>query len=152
MDEFSWSKNAQPHLIRRQIVNMSVPDMFHVHIFPSSIPVNLACEADLARLRSLFPGKELYLVAGSDVIANASAYKKPVSENSIHTFHHILFKRNSQDEAQQQRDREARKCLTGKIVELTLPPELEDISSTRIRDNLDQGRDISQLIDPVVQE
>ena len=152
VDEFSWSKNAQPHLIRRQIVNMSVPDMFHVHIFPSSIPVNLACEADLARLRSLFPGKELYLVAGSDVIANASAYKKPVSENSIHTFHHILFKRNSQDEAQQQRDREARKCLTGKIVELTLPPELEDISSTRIRDNLDQGRDISQLIDPVVQE
>ena len=152
IDEFSWSKNAQPHLIRRQIVNMSVPDMFHVHIFPSSIPVNLTCEADLIRLRSLFPGKELYLVAGSDVIANASAYKKPATENSIHTFNHILFSRNSQDEAQQQRDRAARRCLQGKILELSLPPELEDISSTRIRDNLDQGRDISQLIDPVVQE
>ena len=152
IDEFSWSKNAQPHLIRRQIVNMSVPDMFHVHIFPSSIPVNLTCEADLVRLRSLFPGKELYLVAGSDVIANASAYKKPATENSIHTFNHILFSRNAQDEAQQKRDRQARQCLQGKIVELSLPPELEDISSTRIRDNLDQGRDISQLIDPVVQE
>ena len=152
VDEFSWSKNAQPHLIRRQIVNMSVPDMFHVHIFPSSIPVNLTCEADLIRLRSLFPGKELYLVAGSDVIANASAYKKPATAHSIHTFHHILFTRNAEDEAQRQRDLAARRCLQGKILELSLPPELEDISSTRIRENLDQGRDISQLIDPVVQE
>lgn len=152
VDEFSWSKNTQPHLIRRQIVNMSVPDMFHVHLFPSSVPVNLTCEADLVRLRGLFPGRELYLVAGSDVITNASAYKKTATPNSIHTFNHILFARNTQDEAQQARDLQARSCLQGDVIELTLPPELEDISSTRIRDNLDQGRDISQLIDPVVQE
>ena len=32
-----------------------------------------------------------------------------------------------------------------------LPMYLEDISSTRIRENIDQGRDISRLIDPVAQ-
>mgnify|MGYP000846621390 CR=1 FL=1 len=33
-----------------------------------------------------------------------------------------------------------------------LPRELEDISSTKIRENIDNHRDISSLIDPVVQE
>lgn len=152
VDEFSWSKNAQPHLIRRQIVNMSVPDMFHVHLFPSNIPVNLACDNDLQTLRSLFPGRELYLVMGSDVVTNASAYKKPVTETSIHNFNHLLFSRNAANPEQMERDHEAQKCIRGKVVELSLPTELEDISSTRIRDSLDEGRDISQLVDPVVQE
>jgi hypothetical protein len=42
--------------------------------------------------------------------------------------------------------------ITGKLIELELPEELEEISSTRIRENIDQNRDISNLIDPVVQE
>ena len=43
-------------------------------------------------------------------------------------------------------------CITGKVEELELPKSLEDISSTRIRENIDKHRDISSLIDPVVQE
>ena len=38
MDEFSWSKKTQPHLVRRQIVNMSMADEFHVNLFPDDIP------------------------------------------------------------------------------------------------------------------
>ena len=41
--------------------------------------------------------------------------------------------------------------MTGSIRELKLPVYLEDISSTRIRENIDRGRDISNLIDPVAQ-
>ncbi|MDE6956183.1 MAG: cytidyltransferase-related domain protein, partial [Oscillospiraceae bacterium] len=41
VDEFSWSKKAQPHLIRRQIVNMSVAGDFQVHQFPDDITVNI---------------------------------------------------------------------------------------------------------------
>ena len=41
--------------------------------------------------------------------------------------------------------------MSGKIRELKLPVYLEDISSTRIRENIDLGRDISNLIDPVAQ-
>ena len=78
MDEFSWSKKAQPHLIRRQIVNLSVAGDFHVHLFPDDIPVNIANPADLKRLRKLFPGQEVYLVVGSDVVGNAPPSRSPL--------------------------------------------------------------------------
>ena len=38
------------------------------------------------------------------------------------------------------------------VLELTLPEELEEISSTRIREAVDANRDISHLIDPMAQE
>ena len=53
IDEFSWSKKTQPHLVRRQIVNMSMADEFYVHLFPDDIPINIANPADLKRLRQL---------------------------------------------------------------------------------------------------
>ncbi len=93
VDEFSWSKKAQPHLIRRQIVNMSVADEFHVNLFPDDIPVNIANPADLKRLKEVFAGREVYIVVGSDVIANASSYKKEPCDNSIHSMNHIAFRR-----------------------------------------------------------
>ena len=75
IDEFSWSKKAQPSLVRRQIVSMSVADVFDVYLFPHDIPVNLASPLDLDRLREVFAGRELYLAVGSDVVANASSYR-----------------------------------------------------------------------------
>lgn len=60
VDEFSWSKKAQPHLIRRQIVSMSVADEFHVNLFPDEIPVNIANPADLKRLRGVFRKRAVY--------------------------------------------------------------------------------------------
>ena len=86
IDEFSWSKKTQPHLVRRQIVNMSIADEFYVHLFPDNTPVNIANPADLRRLKEMFPTEELYIVVGSDVIHNASSYKKDPEENSIHSF------------------------------------------------------------------
>ncbi|MCI8512615.1 MAG: cytidyltransferase-related domain protein [Lachnospiraceae bacterium] len=147
VDEFSWSKKTQPHLVRRQIVNMSVADEFYVHLFPDEISVNIANPKDLKRLKEVFKEQELYIVVGSDVIHNASSYKKEPSENSIHGFHHLVFRR-----AGEENPADLYKCLTGKVVELELPAALEDISSTKIRENIDNHRDISSLIDPVVQE
>lgn len=148
VDEFSWSKKPQPHLIRRQIINMSVAGDFHVYLFPDDIPVNIANPADLKRLCGLFEGQELYLVAGADVIAGASAYKKTPEPWSIHTMNHIVFSRPDQPELPSKKAL----GLTGDLMELRLPPELEDISSTRIRENVDQNRDISHFIDPVIQD
>ena len=64
IDEFSWSKKAQPSLVRRQIVSMSVADQFDVYLFPHDIPVNLATPGDLDRLRQVFADRELYLGGG----------------------------------------------------------------------------------------
>lgn len=146
VDEFSWSKKAQPHLIRRQIVNLSVAGDFHVHLFPDDIPVNIANPADLRRLVELFPKQQVYVVVGSDVVLNASSYQTQPTPYSIHQMNHIIFRRAGEDELPRSLP------ITGKVIQLQLPPHLEDISSSRIRENVDLNRDISTLIDPVIQD
>ncbi len=148
VDEFSWSKKAQPHLIRRQIVNLSVAGDFHVHLFPDDVPVNIANPADLKRLRELFPNQELYLVVGSDVVSHASSYQVPPQPWSVHSMNHIIFHRAGEAPLPQG----DQLPITGEVIQLQLPPHLEDISSTRIRENVDMNRDISNLIDPVIQD
>lgn len=145
VDEFSWSKKAQPHLIRRQIVSMSVAGDFHVNLFPDDIPVNIANPDDLRRLQELFPGQEVYLVVGSDVVANASSYKAEPTPYSIHSMNHVVFRRAGDVQADLT-------AISGRVIQLHLPPHLEDISSTRIRENVDLNRDISNFIDPVIQD
>ncbi len=151
LDEFSWSKRTQPHMVRRRIVNMSTADLFNVYTFPDDVPVNIANPADLKRLRSFFKGRDVYIAVGSDVIRNASAYKKPPQANSIHSFHHIVFLRNMDDSAWREERGIVISRVKGKIHELALPPHLEDVSSTRIREYVDHNRDISTLVDPVAQ-
>ncbi|MEG0829736.1 MAG: hypothetical protein RSD88_04510 [Anaerovoracaceae bacterium] len=153
LDEFSWSKKTQPRMIRRKIITMSVADEGNVYVFPDNIPVNISNSDDLKNLKGILPEKDLYIVVGSDVIVNASAYKVPPEENSIHTLNHIVFRRESIEagDGTSKDLTQAYKAITGNIVELTLPVHLEDISSTRIRENIDYNRDISNLIDPVAQ-
>ena len=147
IDEFSWSKKTQPYRLRRRIAAMAVADVFHVSIFPEDFPVNIANPENLHELRAAFPGRSVSIVVGSDVVLHASSYKKPVTPDSIHTFDHVVFRRTEPDA--QPADYS---CITGKVLELTLPPQLEEISSTRIREAVDANRDISNLIDPTVQE
>ncbi len=152
LDEFSWSKKTQPRMIRRQIMSMSVADEENIYLFPDDIPVNISNPKDLRHLKELFCGKEIYMVAGSDVVENASSYKLKAVTDSIQTFHHILFLRKSEieDDTVQEAESPKRRIL-GSVIQLTLPMHLEDISSTRIRENIDLNRDISNLIDPVAQ-
>lgn len=152
IDEFSWSKKTQPRLIRRQIVSMSVADEFHVHVFPDSIPVNLSNPDDLRRLRECFPDKRVYIVVGSDVVDNASSYKAEPTPHSIHHWDHIIFRRASTPDDGARQTGAALARVFGDVLELSLPLHLEDISSTRIRENIDRNRDISNLIDPAAQE
>ncbi len=153
LDEFSWSKKTQPRMIRRKIINMSVADENNVYLFPDHIPINIANPEDIQTLTSLFPEKDVYIVVGSDVILNASSYKGEFVENSVLTLNHVVFRRDSISEGTEydcDLDTAYQK-IKGKIVELKLPMYLEDISSTRIRENIDLNRDISNLIDTVAQ-
>lgn len=152
VDEFSWSKKTQPSLIRRKIASMSVADEFHVHLFPYNVPVNIANPGDLRRLKNMFAGRELYLIVGSDVIHGASSYKADPSPDSVHSMNHIVFRRVSALHGEEKDADADVGMIAGKVVQLQLPSQLEDISSTRIRENIDMNRDISHLIDPVVQE
>lgn len=147
IDEFSWSKKTLPHMVRRNILAMSAADEAGLYIFPDDISVNIANPEDLGHLRKIFGGREIYIAVGSDVVKNASAYKKRPQENSIHSFSHIVFAREA---GKLDADGEGFP-VTADVLQLQLDKYYEDISSTKIRENVDLGIDVSSLVDPVVQ-
>ena len=154
VDEFSWSKRTQPHLFRKNIINISIADELKVYLYPEDLPVNIANPNDLRALRSNFPSSELYMVVGSDVILSASAYQKEKTEDSIHTFPHIIFDRGTSNISNEREKNieEAIKNIEKEIIILNLTPQYEEISSSQIRDNIDENRDISKFIDPLAQK
>lgn len=152
IDEFSWSKKTQPHMIRRKIASMSVADENNIYIFPDNMPVNIANPENVKMLKEVLSCGELYIVVGSDVIKGASSYEKPPEENSIHSLNHIVFKRVMGNvSANEEFEEEKLSLIKGKVIKLSLPTQFEDVSSTRIRENIDANRDISYLVDPIVQ-
>ena len=152
VDEFSWSKRTQPNLIRKNIINMSIADELGIYLYPEELPLNLANPHNLKHLKNNFHQSDVYLVAGSDVLINASAYQNPANE-IIFSFPHIVFERRN---ASYSPDSHARlNMLLEKMeqpaVRLNLPPQYEDISSSQIRNYIDENRDISKMIDPLTQ-
>jgi len=154
VDEFSWSKRTHPNLIRRDILKMSVADELNIYVFPRDYSVNIANEVDMKNLRDVFEGSDVHLVMGSDVVLNASAYRKEQTENSIATFSHVIFEREVQGAEKVPRPEmdKAMEVITGNVIRLTLPAQYEHISSTQIRNYIDENRDISDLIDPLAQK
>lgn len=154
VDEFSWSKRTQPNLIRRDIMKMSIADEFDLYVFPRDISVNIANAEDLKILCDIFEDGDVHIVIGSDVILNASAYRKPVLPYSIHNLSHVIFERHAQIYSSVEKERLEKNVssLQKEVVRLVLPPQFEQISSTQIRSYIDQNRDISDLIDPLAQK
>lgn len=147
IDEFSWSKKTLPSLLRGNLVNMSISDELNMYIYPDILPTNIANEDDLKILRKNFPNSEVYVAVGSDVVINASSYKLPKTENSIHTFSHIIFERGKNKSFET-----AVKNIEGDVLVLTLSSRYSEISSTQIRNYIDENRDISSLVDPMSQQ
>lgn len=155
LDEFSWSKNTQPHMLRRQIIQMSTADQENIYLFPEDIPINIANPDDIAKLKSLFKDSDLYIAVGSDVVKNASSYRIAPGENTIHSLNHIIFDREVKRPTERGNLTTAPDDqpypIQGEVVHLSLAKYYEDISSTRIRENIDLDRDVSTLVDPMAQ-
>lgn len=149
LDEFSWSKHTQAKLLRRRIMTMSAAEEERIYSFPDDIPINIANKKDIRRLKEIFAGKQLYIAVGTDVMKNASAYMMPPSEDSVHSLNTIAFERESKVGSA---NSSKNYPVQGELVRLTIGKYFEDISSTRIRDNIDLNRDISGLIDRVAQD
>lgn len=147
VDEFSWSKKTLPNKIRRKIITMSIADELNIYVYPENLSVNIANPLDIKQLKDNFSDSEVYLVVGSDVVLNASSYKLPKGEFTVHSLNHIIFERGKSKKFY-----EAVKNIDGKIEYLSLPAKYSTISSSQIRNYIDQNRDISSLIDPLVQQ
>ncbi len=153
VDEFSWSKRTQPNLVRKNIINMSIADEMDIYLYPENFPINIANPEDLKTLKENLDSNHVFIVVGSDVVLNASAYQAPMTPYSIQHFSHVIFERReggnlNQDEILN----EALDHIKGEVIRLNLPPHLEEISSTQIRSYIDENRDISRLIDPMAQK
>ena len=147
VDEFSWSKKTLPNLLRKNLLSMSISDELNIFIYPEDFPTNISNPDDLKVLKENFKESEVYFVAGSDVILNATCYKKPITQYSIHNFPHIIFERGKNKHLD-----EATKKILGEIKLIHLPSNYASISSSQIRNYIDENRDISTLIDPLVQQ
>lgn len=153
VDEFSWSKRTQPNMLRRNMIKMSIADELGIYSFPRSFPVNIANSLDLQQLKKQFEERDVYIVVGSDVVMNASAYRLQSDELQITDFSHILFDRVSDytDLEKKQLD-SAIAQIKGDVVRLVLATQFETISSTRIRQCIDSNKDISDMIEPMVEK
>ena len=152
--EFSWSKSTQPHIHRKQIIDMSIADEKDMYIFPSEIPINIANPKDIVTLSSIFSDREVYIAVGSDVILNTPSYRSIPTSESIHHCHHIIFKRLYSEEEKKLEElyKKIIKKMDNDIIELYLPAQLDMIRSSLIREYIDENRDISTLIDPLAQK
>lgn len=151
VDEFSWSKQTLPNNFRKNIINMSISDEFNVYLYPQDIPVNIASDRDLLKLKESFYGyKDVFIVAGSDVIVNASAYKNDSS--LILSYSHIIFERRTSLNYDESKLKLTISKIKGEIIQLNLKPQYEDISSSQIRECIDNNKDTSKLLDPLAQK
>jgi nicotinic acid mononucleotide adenylyltransferase len=150
VDEFSWSKRTQPNLIRREIIKMSVADELEIYTFPRDHAINIAYPPDLEFIKKVFAPSEVFVVVGSDVIHNASAYRKIDEKTGITTFPHIVFDRRIDGPDHEDKVLKGRMAvLPENSIILSLPPQYELISSTQIRNYIDDNRDVSELVDPL---
>lgn len=153
VDEFSWSKLTLPNLLRKNIINMSIADELNIFIYPEEFPTNLSNTENLKVLKRNFPESEVYIVVGSDVLINASSYKDYYKNSYLYSFSHIVFERKSisyDDKDKSLLDNVINK-INGNVIKLALSPQYEDISSTLIRNYIDENRDITSLIDSLAQ-
>jgi hypothetical protein len=74
---------------------MSIAEELNVFLYPEDAQVNIASTDDLRVLKENFPQSEVYMVAGSDVILNASAYQGPFIDGSVYSFPHIIIERKA---------------------------------------------------------
>jgi nicotinic acid mononucleotide adenylyltransferase len=147
VDEFSWSKKTLPNLLRKNLLSMSISDELNIFIYPEEFQTNISNPQDLKVLKENFSGSDVYFVGGSDVILNSSCYKNPVTQYSIHNFSHIILERGKNKLLT-----EAAKKILGEIKYINLPASYANISSSQIRNYIDNNRDISSLVDPLVQQ
>lgn len=155
VDEFSWSKKTQPNNIRRKIIKVSVAEEPNIYTLSEDIQVNLSNDSNLENLKKAFKHENVNIVVGSDVLLNASSYNEE-NKCKILDFDHIIFHRRNQNQLSESIEKEKIKekvaLIKGNVEILSLPPQYEDISSTQIRNSIDEERDISELIDPLAQK
>ena len=144
---YFWAMNTQPLMIRRLIASMTIADIREAWLLPADMPINISRPEDLKMLSGLFPGREIYIITGSDAAGVAEPYLKEPEPGSIHHFPHIIYSKN---ELYGYPDmRKIRNKIFGHTVYLKLPAYYDSMTSDKVREALEEGREVEGMIDPL---
>ena len=144
---YFWAMNTQPLMIRRLIASMTIADIRGAWLLPADMPVNISRPEDLKTLTDLFPGREIYIITGSDAAGVTEPYLKEPRPGSIHHFPHIIYSKN---ELYGYPDmRKIRNKIFGHTVYLKLPVYYDNMTSDKVREALEEGREVEDMIDPL---
>ncbi|WP_102400072.1 cytidyltransferase [Haloimpatiens massiliensis] len=144
VDEFSWSKRTLPNLLRKKIIEMSISDELDIYVYPDNFQINIANKENLKTLKESFKNSKVHIAIGSDVLLNASSYKK---KSILCKIPHIIFLRGNTKKLENYA-----KDILDEFTILKLPKQFSNISSTQIRSCIDESRDISTLVDPLTEQ
>lgn len=148
IDEFCWSKNLQPYKIRKEIINISISDLFDVYLFPDDISINLSNINDLKLLKKLFEGTSSTpsIVMNADELIHNEMYKMKISKNTIHNFEHIVYN-NLTNKSFLDKYCETKNKLKGKIIELDVPTEYDTLYPHTKKNDINNSLSTTTLID-----
>jgi nicotinic acid mononucleotide adenylyltransferase len=145
VDDYSWRKHAQPRERRKELAWMalaSIPEAFPSPIEP---PVNIANPASLAALGRRIGHRSLLLVAGTDVLAGASAYRSPGSK--IWDLPHLVVMR---EEFTGRKWQEKLGWFRAGVQVARVAPGMRTVSSSTLRGALSRQETLEQYSDPLV--
>jgi cytidyltransferase-like protein len=145
LDDYSWRKHALPRETREELARMALASIPNAFLAPFRPPVNLARPAGLERLRRLVGRRRLLLVVGSDVVTGASAYADPASP--VWDIPHLVAVRAG---AEREFAEPLRRKFRGGVSLVTVPGNVEGLSSTSVRAALDRGEDPDRFCHPLV--
>ena len=145
VDDYSWRKHAQPRRIRQELAWMALAPLPEVFLSPIEPPINIARRASLASLSRWLPGRPVYLVVGSDVLAGASAYRS--ADAAVWELPHIVIHR---PEAASDSWRAKLPLFRAGVEVAAVPARVSAVSSTSVRQALRRQETLQSLCDPLV--
>lgn len=149
VDEFSWRKRTLPPAIRKNIIRLSTSHLLNTFIYPEIPPINIANTHDLQRLIETFKGRNIFMVAGADVVANATAYQSGKESLLKSLDHYIVYRKDTRGKSihRQKPFKKAIKTFTGKVIIKELNDVFNHINSTKIRNLVDSDDPIDHMVD-----
>lgn len=152
ISEFQWRRRTQASLVRRQIVEMTLADAFHVQTWPQNQPLNMGQESIGEILKARFGQSKVWLAIGEEALLNDDVYGPHCQ--AIFNLAHVIYRRESVVRSQRQIDiiRKRKQRFTCGFVDRSLRALYETIDVNRIRRNIDQEWDAFYVLDDLASQ
>lgn len=144
IDHFNWKRRTQPLQLRRRLIELTIADELGIYLMPTLPNFNLAVKEDGKRLKSVFNGRDVYVVAGEDMLVNHHLYSHHF--DGVGNLNHLIISRENLND-NQRTTVEQRLSQIDNWQRIAIDDELSRITSEQIRHAIDQRWDLSDVMD-----